>query len=198
MTLLLLHGTGGDGDSLLQLGYTLAPGATLFSPTGKVREGESHRFFRRLAEGVFDQEDLTLRTSELIDFVQDAAVAYDLDVRRMIAVGYSNGANIAASVLLREPYVFAGAALLRPMVPFTPETPPKLHQTPVLVCIGALDAIAPREDGERLAAMLRAGDADVTLHTERAGHDLTMGDISAAREWIGRNFGTVRPPWPST
>ena len=188
LTLLLLHGTGGDGDSLLQLGYTLAPGATLLSPTGNVKEGESNRFFRRLAEGVFDQEDLALRTDELADFVRDAADAYQFDPRRVVAVGYSNGANIAGSLVLRAPYVIAGVALLRPMVPFTPAETPRLHRMPVLLCTGSLDAISPETEGEQLAAILHGGDADVTLHVERAGHELAMGDVVAAKEWMRKYF----------
>jgi predicted esterase len=191
LTLLLLHGTGGDGDSLLQLGYTLAPGATLLSPTGKVKEGDSNRFFRRLAEGVFDQEDLALRTEELADFVRDAADVYQFDPRRVVAVGYSNGANIAASLVLRAPYVLAGAVLLRPMVPFTPTVTPRLHHMPLLLCTGALDAISPDTEGEQLAAIFRAGEADVTLHVERAGHELAMGDVVAAKEWVRKHFAPV-------
>jgi predicted esterase len=188
LTLLLLHGTGGDGDSLLQLGYTIAPGATLLSPTGRVLEGESRRFFRRLREGVFDQEDLALRTRELGDFVRDAAVAYQLERHRIVAVGYSNGANIASSLMLRQPDVLAGAVLFRPMVPFTPEPAELLSGIPVLICAGERDPLLPPGDTERLAAIFRADDADVTVHVERSGHELAMGDVVAARDWLARNF----------
>lgn len=188
VTLLLLHGTGGDADSLLQLGGTLLPGAALLSPTGKVRERGAPRFFRRLAEGVFDQEDLALRTVELARFVRDAAAAYDLDAGRTVAVGYSNGANIAASILLREPTVLAGAILLRAMVPFEPTAAPALSGVPVLLCAGATDPIIPLAGAERLAQILRAADADVSLHVERAGHALTMGDVLVGTEWLRRNF----------
>ena len=188
LTLLLLHGTGGDGDSLLQLGYTIAPGATLLSPTGRVLEGDSRRFFRRLREGVFDQEDLALRTRELGDFVRDAAVAYQLERHRIVAVGYSNGANIASSLMLRQPDVLAGAVLFRPMVPFTPEPAELLSGIPVLICAGERDPLLPRGDTERLAAIFRADDADVTVHVERSGHELAMGDVVAARDWLARNF----------
>jgi phospholipase/carboxylesterase len=188
LTLLLLHGTGGDGDSLLQLGYTLAPGATLLSPTGRVLEGNLRRFFRRVAEGVFDQEDLLVRTRELGDFVRDAAVAYGTDRHRFVAVGHSNGANIAASLLLRQPDALAGAVLFRPMVPFAPEPSPVLSGVPVLICAGEQDPLVPSGDSEQLAQIFRSCDADVTLHVERAGHELTMGDVVAARDWIARNF----------
>lgn len=188
LTLLLLHGTGGDGDSLLQLGYTLAPGATLLSPTGKVREGESRRFFRRLAEGVFDQEDLTRRTRELGEFIAAAAVAYQLDRHRIVAVGHSNGANIAASILLRESGALAGAVLFRPIVPFTAESDGLLSGIPILICEGEHDPLLPQGDTERLADMFRSADADVTVYTARAGHELAMGDVVTARDWLTHNF----------
>jgi len=188
VTVLLLHGTGGDGDSLLQLGYTLAPGARLLSPTGKVVEGDARRFFRRLREGVFDQKDLMQRTEELATFVRDAAVAYDLDQRRIVAVGYSNGANIASSVMLRHPEILAGAVLFRPMVPFTPEPEKLLSGIPVLICAGDRDPLLPPGDTESLAAIFRSADADVTVHVASAGHELVMNDIVTARDWFARNF----------
>ncbi|MEO7041175.1 MAG: alpha/beta hydrolase [Gemmatimonadaceae bacterium] len=188
VTVLLLHGTGGDGDSLLQLGYTLAPGARLLSPTGKVVEGDARRFFRRLREGVFDQKDLAQRTEELAAFVRDASVTYDLDPRRIVAVGYSNGANIASSVMLRYPDVLAGAVLFRPMVPFTPEPEKLLSGIPVLICAGNRDPLLPPGDTERLAAIFRSADADVTEHVATAAHELVMSDVVTARDWFARNF----------
>jgi predicted esterase len=188
LALLLLHGTGGDGDSLLQLGYTLAPGATLVSPTGKVREGELRRFFRRKAEGVFDQEDLALRTRELGEFVRGAAAAYQLDLRRTVAVGYSNGANIASSLMLREPGLLAGAVLFRPMVPFVPEASVTLTGVSVLICAGARDPLLPPGDTERLAEIFRSAGANVDVRLAPAGHELTMGDVTEARGWLSRNF----------
>jgi predicted esterase len=190
LTLLLLHGTGGDGDSLLQLGYTLAPGAALLSPTGNVLEGGARRFFRRIAEGVFDQEDLIVRTRELGSFVREAAMEYQLDPHRIVAVGYSNGANIASSLMLREPGILAGAVLFRPMVPFTPRPSPKLSGTPVLICAGEHDPLLPQGDTETLASIFQSADADVTIHLERAGHQLAMGDITAAKDWISQNFAS--------
>jgi len=192
VTLLLLHGTGGDGDSLLQLGGTLLPGAALLSPTGNVREGGAPRFFRRLAEGVFDLEDLARRTGELAGFVREAVAAYGLDGGRIVAVGYSNGANIAASLLLTDPTVLAGAVLFRAMVPFEPApgsaAADALSGVPVLLCSGASDPIAPLAGAERLAALLKERDANVSLHVERGAHELAMGDILIAREWVSRNF----------
>lgn len=191
LTLLLLHGTGGDGDSLLQLGYTLAPGAALLSPVGKVLENGARRFFRRKAEGVFDQEDLLLRTRELGDFIRDAALAYNLDRHRIVAVGYSNGANIASSLMLRHSDALAGAVLFRPMVPFTPESHALLSGVPILICAGEMDPLLPFGDTARLAEIFRSADADVTVHVEHAGHELAMGDVIAARDWITRNFGSA-------
>lgn len=191
VTLLLLHGTGGDGDSLLQLGYTLAPGATLLSPSGRVREGESRRFFRRIAEGVFDQEDLAIRTQELADFVRDAAVVYNLDAKRVVAVGVSNGANIATSLMLRDASLLAGAVLFRPMVPFVPQASVMMSGIPVLICAGARDPIVPPGDNERLAEIFRAADADVTLNVAASGHELVMSDVTLARDWLKHNFASA-------
>jgi len=188
LTLLLLHGTGGDGDSLLQLGYTIAPGAALLSPTGRVLEGESRRFFRRKSEGVFDQEDLALRTSEMGEFVRSAAAAYQLDLQHVVAVGYSNGANIASSLLFREPDLLPGAVLLRPMVPFVPDAALRFRATSVLICAGERDPLLPAGDTERLSGMFRSAGADVEVHLERAGHNLAMGDVTAARDWLSRKF----------
>lgn len=188
LTLLLLHGTGGDGDSLLQLGYTLAPGATLLSPSGPVREGESRRFFRRLAEGVFDQDDLAVRTCDLREFLRGAASSYEFDPRRVVAVGYSNGANIATSLMFRYPDALAGAVLFRPMFPFAPDSRLVLSGIPVLLCAGEYDHSLPSGDTERLGDVFRAAGADVTVHIETAGHELSLGDIAAARDWIAHNF----------
>lgn len=188
LTLLLLHGTGGDGDSLLQLGYTLAPGASLLSPSGRVMEGNARRFFRRFAEGVFDLEDLAIRTRELGDFVRDASHVYGFDAHRVVAVGHSNGANIGASLLLKHPDVLAGAVLFRPMVPFLPESGVLLSGIPLLICAGAHDPLLPEGDTERLAGLFRAADADVTVNVANAGHELVMSDIVVARDWLTRNF----------
>jgi predicted esterase len=193
LTLLLLHGTGGDGDSLLQLGDTVAPGATLLSPTGKVLEHGARRFFRRLAEGVFDQEDLARRTQELAAFVRGAIDAYRLDPRWLVALGYSNGAVTAASLLLADAGVLAGAVLLRPMDPFTPAERPQLAEIPVLESIGVRDRIATPARGDALATLLMDAGADVHVHREPAGHELTMGDVRVAREWLSSHFGVDVP-----
>ncbi len=190
VTLLLLHGTGGDERDLLGLGQMLMPGAALLSPRGKVLEHGMPRFFRRLSEGVFDLDDLRARTHELADFVADAATRYGFDPRRVIAVGFSNGANIAASMVLLRPETLAGAILFRAMVPFAPDAPPDLSHLPVLVAAGTNDPIVPTAQSERLAAILRGAGAPVTLHWETAGHGLTQGDLLAARQWLDEIAGS--------
>jgi predicted esterase len=186
--LLLLHGTGGDETDLLSLGEALAHGAALLSPRGKVLEHGMPRFFRRLAEGVFDVEDLTARTRELGEFVGAAAAEYGFDPAAVIGVGYSNGANIAASLLLLHPGVLWGAVLFRPMVPLVPASPPRLDGTPVFIAAGQHDAIVPPAQTERLVALLKKAGADVTVHVEPAGHSLTDGDVAAARAWLAPHF----------
>ena len=184
ITLLLLHGTGGDESDLLPLGRALLPGAALLSPRGRVLEQGMPRFFRRLAEGVFDQKDLARRTGELADFVDAAATTYALDRRGIVAAGFSNGANIAASLLLRRPGLLRGAVLLSPMLPFEPESLPELNGTCVFIGAGRTDPIAPPAQAERLAALLERAGADVTLHWQPGGHGVTQGEVAAARSWI--------------
>lgn len=183
-TLLLLHGTGGNENDLLDLGQFLDPEAARLSPLGKVRENGMPRFFRRLAEGVFDIDDLTLRTHELADFVGAAAAAYGFDAGRVIAVGYSNGANIAGGMLLLRPGVLAGAALLHPMVPLVPDPLPDLAGTPVFVSAGRQDPLAPPEETERLTGLLRQAGAEVTLRWQIGGHELSREEAEAARAWL--------------
>lgn len=184
LTLLLLHGTGGSENDLLGLGRTILPGAALLSPRGNVLENGMPRFFRRLAEGVFDLDDLRRRTHELAGFIREAADAYGLDPTRVIAVGYSNGANIAASVLLLRPEALAAAALLRAMVPLVPDQPPDLAGKRVLIASGERDPIVPAAQTRQLASMLSAAGADVTTHLAPAGHELTPGDVSAVHDWL--------------
>lgn len=184
-TLLLLHGTGGNEHDLLDLGASLAPGANLLSPRGKVLENGMPRFFRRLAEGVFDEADLKLRTVELADFVISASARYGFSMKSLTAVGYSNGANIAASLLLLRPGILKGAVLLRAMVPLIPETPPQLMGTKVFLASGLSDPILPIENARRLVSMLRNAGAAVDFHELHAGHQLTSAELDAAREWLG-------------
>jgi predicted esterase len=172
--LLLLHGTGGDESDLLPLGRELDPDAALLSPRGKVLENGRPRFFRRLAEGVFDEADV----------VGAAAVRYGFDARRVTAVGYSNGANIAAAVLLLRAEALTRAILFRAMVPLVPAQPPDLAHARILISSGVHDPIVPVENAERLAKMLREAGANVTLRFEAAGHPLAPGDIAAAKGWL--------------
>jgi predicted esterase/catechol 2,3-dioxygenase-like lactoylglutathione lyase family enzyme len=183
-TLLLLHGTGGDEEDLIPLGRSLLPGAGLLSPRGKVLERGAPRFFRRLAEGVFDQEDLARRTEELAQFIEAATKTYELDRDGIVAVGFSNGANIAASLLLRRPGLVRRAVLLSPMVPFEPEAPPDLTGTSVFIGAGRADSIAPPAQAEHLAGLLRRAGAVVTVHWEPSGHAVTEREVDAAREWL--------------
>jgi phospholipase/carboxylesterase/glyoxalase family protein len=183
-TLLLLHGTGGNESDLLNLGPMLLPGANVLSPRGKVSENGAPRFFRRLAEGVFDVEDLIARTHELADFVGAAADQYGFDAGNVIAIGYSNGANIASSMMLLRPGTLAGGILLRPMVPLEPDTAPNLTGLPVYLGAGQLDPIVPVDDVSRLAELLEGYGASVNLTWQPAGHNLTREDVLSAREWL--------------
>ena len=181
--LLLLHGTGGDESDLLQLGRLVSPGSALLSPRGKVIENGMPRFFRRHAEGVFDEDDVRLRANELADFVE--AARKDYGIGNPVALGFSNGANIAAATLLLRPDALAGAILLRAMVPLS--HPPKvdLSQTQVLMISGMHDPIIPRENAAELQSLLAARGADVESHTLPIGHQLSQADLTLARRWIG-------------
>jgi phospholipase/carboxylesterase/glyoxalase family protein len=183
-TLLVLHGTGGDESDLIPLGGLLAPGAAILSPRGKVLENGMPRFFRRLAEGVFDVEDVKLRARELAAFIEEAAERYQFDVANVAAAGYSNGANIAAAVLLLRPGLLKRAMLFRPMVPFEPEQAPALAGTAVFIAAGRRDPIVPSENTERLAGMLRDHGVRVSLQWSEGGHGLVEDEIAAAREWL--------------
>ena len=182
-TLLLLHGTGGNENDLLPLGRAVAPHASLLSPRGQVLEHGMPRFFRRLAEGVFDHDDLVVRANGLGEFVLASAAQYGFDPAHVVAVGFSNGANIAAALLLLRPEILAGAVLLRPMVPFVPEQLPALAGRRVLVAAGKSDPIVPPSHSEQLADLLRAAGAEVTLHWSPGGHVLERGDLAAASAW---------------
>jgi glyoxalase family protein len=185
-TLLLLHGTGGDETDLVPLGRSLLPGAGILSPRGNVLEHGMPRFFRRHAEGVFDQEDLARRTDELATFIDGAAATYGLERDGIVAVGFSNGANIAASLLLRRGPALRGAVLLSPMVPFEPESLPDLQGVAVFIGAGKNDPIAPPRSAERLAELLRDAGADVTVHWTKEGHIVTKDELDAARSWIAK------------
>jgi predicted esterase len=182
--LVLLHGTGGNENDMVPLGRDLDPAAALLSLRGNVLENGMPRFFRRLAEGVFDEEDVVRRANELADFIPAAAAKYEFDPAMLTAVGYSNGANIAGAVLLLRPGVIKSAVLLRAMVPIRPASLPDLAGTRVMICSGTHDPIIPLENAERLTAMLREGGADVTLRLEDASHQLVFDEIAAAKKWL--------------
>src|SRR6266568_541330 len=184
-TLLLLHGTGGNERDLVPIGRELDPNASLLSPRGQVLENGMPRYFRRLAEGVFDLEDLKKRTHELADFVVSAVAHYKIDIENMIAVGYSNGANIAASILLLRPEMFPAAILFRAMVPLVPETQPDLSSVRVWIGAGSSDPIVPASETKQLSELLRAAGADVTIRFFQSGHELTADDVDVARQWLG-------------
>ena len=183
-TLLLLHGTGGNERDLIPLGRELDPNAALLSPRGKVLENAMPRFFRRLAEGVFDLEDLKYRTNELADFVTAAAQHYGFATDQFVAVGYSNGANIAASMLLLRPEVMPAAILFRAMVPLVPDRLPDLSSVRVWIGAGDQDPIIPASEAQRLVELLRHAGADVTIRFFNAGHGLTNDDVVTARDWL--------------
>src|SRR5215208_153317 len=187
VTLLLLHGTGGNEQDLIPLGQELYPSAAILSPRGKVLEGGMPRFFRRLAEGVFDIEDLKFRTHELADFVEKASIVYDFNLKNVIAVGYSNGANIASSLLLLRPEVLSSAVLFRAMIPLTPEKIPNLETKNIFRAAGERDPIVPREQTEMLYRLFKKGRANVSLRWQKNyGHQLSYDEISAAREWLSQ------------
>jgi phospholipase/carboxylesterase len=180
--LLLLHGTGGDENDLIGLGQAVAPGAPLLSPRGKVLENGMPRFFRRLAEGVFDEADVRHRASELADFVAEARETYGLPAP--IALGYSNGANIAAAVLLLRPEALDGAVLLRPMMPLSTPPLPDLGGKPVLLVSGLGDPFAPAGSAEALREALSTGGAEVEYRLLPGGHALTRDDLDLAHRWL--------------
>jgi predicted esterase len=184
VTLLLLHGTGGNENSLIELGAELLPDASLLSPRGKVLENGMPRFFRRISEGVFDEEDLHRRTSELATFIKESIAAYNLDPGSIIALGYSNGANIAASLVLSQPRLLAGAVLLRAMVPFEPTELPKIPGLPVLLLSGDRDPLIPHHNANHLAEMLRNAGANVRYSVAHAGHSLTEEELDAIRQFL--------------
>ena len=188
LTFILLHGTGGNEDDLIPVGQMLSSSASLLSPRGKVLENGMPRFFKRLAEGVFDMEDLKFRTKELADFVKDASNTYSFNLNKTIAVGFSNGANIAASLLLSYPEILKGAILFRAMVPFIPENMPDLSSKKVLLSAGTFDPIVSKSQIEGLLNILQKSGADVTLKWQQSGHNLTQKDIFDAKEWLEKNL----------
>jgi phospholipase/carboxylesterase len=185
--LLLLHGTGGNEHDLLRFGRMLSPTAALLSPRGDVSEAGALRFFARLGEGVFDPAEVTRRTQAMADFITNASRQYGIDLRQLIAVGFSNGANLAATLLLLRPEVLAGAILFRPMVVLDRAAPAEsLAGKRALLVNGSTDPLIPADHPERLANLLRAGGADVTTQVIPASHALTPQDVAAAQAWLAR------------
>ncbi|MXQ14897.1 alpha/beta hydrolase [Microvirga makkahensis] len=185
--LLLLHGTGGDENDLISLGRMVSPGSALLSPRGKVLENGMPRFFRRLAEGVFDEEDVRLRANELADFVTEARKAYGLEAP--VALGFSNGANIAAAMLMLRPEALAGAALLRAMVPLRDAPKADLTGKRVLMVSGLKDPIVQAENSARLAASLSSAGADVQHEALPTGHGLSQTDLQLMLKWFAGSGG---------
>lgn len=187
-TLLLLHGTGGNEEDMIPLGHEIAPEAAILSPRGKVLEAGMPRFFRRLAEGVFDIEDLKFRTNELADFIENASKLYSFDLEYMIAVGYSNGANIASSLLLLRPEILSAAILFRPMVPFIPNTLQNLISKNILICAGEWDPIVPRQNTEKLLDIFKKAHTNVSIYWQKSGHELGQEEILTAKEWLSHHI----------
>jgi len=183
-TLLMLHGTGGNEHDLVPFGQALVPGAAILSPRGKVLERGMPRFFRRFAEGVFDLDDLRQRAGELADFVVAAAHQYSFDPNRVIGAGFSNGANIAASVLLLRPGALRAALLFSPMIGIVPEPLPRLDGVAVLISAGKRDPVVAGGDTQKLADLLMACHAGVTMRWTEGGHTLTESDLHAGVDWL--------------
>jgi len=191
-TLLLLHGTGGDENDLLPLGPLLDRDAALLSPRGNVLENGMPRFFRRIREGVFDRADVVRRAGELSTFLNEARQAYRLGP--VVAVGFSNGANIAGAVLLLHPGVLAGAMLLSPMVPLEPDTPPRLTGTQVWIAAGRADPLVATAEVERLASLLAGSGAEVTLEWHPGGHAISPAVVTQGREWLAAHAAKLSNP----
>ncbi|SFA90811.1 MULTISPECIES: alpha/beta hydrolase [unclassified Bacillus (in: firmicutes)] len=186
--LLLLHGTGGNEKDLIPLVNMIAPGASYLGVRGNVLENGMPRFFRRLAEGIFDEEDLVFRTEELSDFIDDMSQQYDFDRKNVVAVGYSNGANIAASLMYHFEDALNGAILFHAMVPMRGIQLPNLENTPVFIGAGKRDPLIPANETKELVEALRNASSIVTEHWGEGGHELTREEVEKAREWFEQNF----------
>lgn len=186
--LLLLHGTGGNEQSLLSLAPIIDVEASVLSVRGNVLEHGMPRFFRRLSEGVFDEEDLVFRTKELNGFLDEAAMRYEFNRDNIVAIGYSNGANIAVSLLYHFSDALGGAILHHPMVPLRGTALPDLSGKQVLITAGTNDPISPRQEAEELQETLEAAHASVDVHWESYGHQLTGSEVEAARQWFQKRF----------
>lgn len=184
LTVLALHGTGANEHDLVPLAQQLAPGAAILSPRGQVSENGMPRFFKRLAEGVFDKEDLITRTHELADFVKAASEHYSFDTHKLVALGFSNGANIGSALMFLRPETLAHAALLRPMVPLELEHLPDLSGKKIFLASGQHDPLVPLDNAARLEQMYQNAGAEVTHEWSPAGHGLIQPDLQAAKGWF--------------
>ena len=183
-TLIVLHGTGGDENDLVGIGQTVAPGAAILSPRGNVTENGAQRFFKRLAEGVFDPKEVRSRAEELARFVRAAIVEYALDPTRIFALGYSNGANVASTVMFLDPRLIQGAILFRPMLVFDPEEKNDLSGSSVFISAGRMDPIVPVTSVERLVELFESRHAEVTLKWQLTGHNLVPSEVREASDWL--------------
>jgi predicted esterase len=183
-TLIVLHGTGGDENDLIGIGQAVAPGAAILSPRGNVLENGAPRFFKRLAEGVFDPKEVRSRAEELARFIRAAISTYGLDSSRVHALGYSNGANIASTVMFIEPGLLQSAVLFRPMLVFEPDKPNDLSGSSVFISAGRMDPIVPASSVERLAELFEASHAEVTLKWQLVGHNLVPSEVREAADWF--------------
>lgn len=183
-TLVVLHGTGGDENDLIGIGQAIAPGAAIVSPRGNVLEAGAPRFFKRLAEGVFDPKEVRSRAEELARFIRGAIITYRLDPARVFALGYSNGANIASTVMLVEPGILQGVILFRPMLVYEPSEKSDLTGSAVFISAGRMDPIVPVSSVERLAELFASTHAEVTLKWQLAGHSLVPSEVREAADWL--------------
>jgi len=183
-TLIALHGTGGDENDLIGIGQAIAPGAAILSPRGNVSENGAQRFFKRLAEGVFDPKEVRSRAEELARFIRAAIAKYGLDASRIFALGYSNGANIASTVMFIEPGLLQRAVLFRPMPVFEPQERGDLSGSGVFISAGRMDPIVPVSSVERLAELFESSHAEVTLKWQLAGHNLVPSEVREAADWL--------------
>jgi predicted esterase len=183
-TLVVLHGTGGDENDLIGIGQAIAPGAAILSPRGNVLENGAPRFFKRLAEGVFDPKEVRSRAEELAGFIRDAISRYGLNPERIFALGYSNGANVASTVMFIEPTLLRGTILFRPMLVFEPDERPDLSGTGIFISAGRMDPIIPTKSVERLVELFEASRAEVAVKWQLAGHNLVPSEVREAADWL--------------
>lgn len=186
-TLILLHGTAGNEESLLPISEFILPNSSVLSPRGQVLENGMPRFFKRLSEGVFDQADLRLRTRELADFIKDAINIYNLKSNDIIAAGYSNGANIASSVIFTCPELISKAVLYHPMIPFIPESAPDIKHLSVLITAGTNDPIVSREETVNLQNLYREYGAEVEIFWHDMGHKLTREELDKTKTFLSES-----------